>query len=68
MAGDLTRAVLGTRGRLLGVVGTLLLLVVAVPICLLVFGLIVPAVASLVVGLLGLGVVVMALLPGRRWH
>lgn len=66
MASDLTRAMLGTRGRLLGIVGTLILLVVAVPIACLVFGLVVPAIVSALVGVGGFVVVVLALLPGRR--
>ena len=48
-------------------VGTLLLLVVVVPIVLVVFGLVIPAAVSVLVGLAGLAAVVLALLPGRRW-
>ena len=66
VAGDLTRAMLGTRSRLLGVVGTLVLLVLVVPVVLLVLGLVVPAVLSAGVGVAGLALVVLALLPGRR--
>ncbi len=66
MAGEWTRALLGTQGRLLGVVGTLLLLVIVVPIVLVVFDLLVPAAISVLVGLIGFAVVVLALLPGRR--
>ncbi len=66
MASDWTRAVLGTRSRLLTVVGVIIVLVVVLPIVLLVFGLYVPAAVSVVVGLLGLAWMVMALLPGRR--
>ena len=66
MAGEWTRALLGTRGRLFGIVGTLLLLVLVVPIVLVVFDLLVPAALSVLVGLIGLAVVVLALLPGRR--
>lgn len=66
MAGNWTRTMLGTRSKLLGVVGALLALVVVVPAVLLVFGLVVPAVISVLVGLAGLAVVVTALLPGRR--
>lgn len=61
-----TRALLGTRSRLLTVVAVVVMLVVVVPIVLLVFGLVVPAAVSVLVGLLGLAGVVMALLPGRR--
>lgn len=57
---------LGTRAGLLTVVGTIIVLVVALPIVLLVLGLYVPAAVSVLVGLLGLAVVVLALLPGRR--
>ena len=63
---DWTRALLGTRSRLLTVVAVLVMLVVFVPIALLVFGLVVPAAVSVVVGLIGLAGVVIALLPGRR--
>ncbi len=66
MAGDLTRALLGTRGRMLSVVGVLLLLVIVVPIVLAVFGLYIVAAISVLVGLGGLALVVFALLPGRR--
>lgn len=66
MGGEWTRTLLGTRGRLFGVVGTLLLLVVVVPIVLVVFGLVIPAAVSVLVGLAGLAAVVLALLPGRR--
>ena len=66
MANDWTRAVLGTRSRLLTVLGVIVLLVLVAPIVLLVLGLVVPAVISVLVGLLGLAAVVMALLPGRR--
>ncbi|MGI8806576.1 MAG: hypothetical protein ACR2KK_01735 [Acidimicrobiales bacterium] len=66
MASDWTRAVLGTRSRLLTVVGMIIVLVVVLPIVLLVLGLYVPAAVSVVVGLLGLALLVMALLPGRR--
>ena len=64
--GDLTRAMLGTRSRMLSVVGTLVLLVLVVPVVLLVLGLVVPAVISAAVGVAGLALVVFALLPGRR--
>jgi hypothetical protein len=57
---------LGTRGRLMGVVGSLVLLVLVVPVVLLVLGLVVPAVISALVGVAGLALVVFALLPGRR--
>ena len=66
MAGDLTRAMLGTRSRLLGVVGSLVLLVLVVPIVLLVLGLVIPAVISAAIGVAGFVLVVMALMPGRR--
>ncbi len=66
MASDWTRAVLGTRSRLLTVVGVIIVLVVVLPIVLLVLGLYVPAVVSVLVGLIGLALTVMALLPGRR--
>ncbi len=66
MASDWTRAVLGTRSRLLTVVGMIIVLVVVLPIVLLVLGLYVPAAVSVLLGLIGLAVVVMALLPGRR--
>lgn len=66
MANDWTRALLGTRSRLLTVLGVLVTLVIVVPIVLLVLGLVVPAAVSVLVGLIGLAVVVMALLPGRR--
>ncbi len=66
MAGEWTRTLLGTRGRLFGIVGTLLVLVFVVPVVLVVFGLFVPAAVSVLVGLIGLAVVVLALLPGRR--
>ncbi len=66
MANDWTRALLGTRPRLLTVLGVLVALVVLVPILLLVLGLILPAAVSMLVGLIGVAVVVMALLPGRR--
>ena len=66
MAGELTRSLLGTRSKLFGVVGTLLLLAVVVPIVLVVLDLVVPAVVSFAVGAVGLALVVMALLPGRR--
>ena len=66
MAGDWTRAFLGTRSRLLTVLGVLVMLVVFVPILLLVLGLVVPAVVSVLVGLLGVAAVVLALMPGRR--
>ena len=66
MASDWTRAVLGTRSRLLTVVGVIIVLVVVLPIVLLVLGLYVPAAVSVLVGLIGLAWLVMALLPGRR--
>lgn len=66
MANDWTRALLGARSRLLTVLGVLVTLVIVVPIVLLVLGLVVPAAVSVLVGLIGLAVVVMALLPGRR--
>ncbi len=66
MAGEWTRTLLGTRGKLFGVIGVLLALVLVVPVVLVVFGLVVPAAVSLVVGLIGLAMVVLALLPGRR--
>jgi hypothetical protein len=58
---------LGTRAKLLGVVGTLLLLLIVVPVVLIVFGLYIGAALSAVVGLAGLVLVAVALLPGRRW-
>ena len=66
MAGELTRSLLGTRSKLFGVVGTLVLLLVVVPIVLVVLDLVVPAVVSFAVGAVGLALVVLALLPGRR--
>jgi hypothetical protein len=64
-----TRALLGTRSRLLTVLAVLVLLVVVVPIVLLVLGLVLPAAVSVLVGLLGAAAVVMSLLPGqRRWR
>ena len=66
MSNTWNRALLGTQTRLLSVVGVLVLLVVFAPIALLLLGLIVPAAASLVLGLLGFAAVVLALLPGRR--
>jgi|GEM_PF-5745798 len=50
----------------MGVVGSLVLLVLVVPVVLLVLGLVVPAVISALVGVAGLALVVFALLPGRR--
>lgn len=66
VASDWTRALLGTRSKLLTVLGVLVLLVVFVPIVLLVLGLVVPAIVSVLVGLIGVAVVIMGLLPGRR--
>jgi len=66
VASTWNRALLGTRTRFLSVVGVLVLLVVFVPIALLLLGLVVPAALSVLAGLLGFGVVVLALLPGRR--
>ena len=66
VASEWTRAMLGTRSRLLTVVAVLLALVVVVPILLLVLRLAILAAASLVIGLIGFAVLVMALLPGRR--
>ena len=66
VANEWTRALLGTRSRLLTVLGMLVTLVVVAPTVLLVLGLVVPAVVCLLVGLLGVAVVVVALLPGRR--
>lgn len=66
MANDWTRALLGTRSRLLTVLGLIVTLVVLVPVVLLVLGLVVPAAVSVLVGLIGLAAVVIALLPGRR--
>jgi hypothetical protein len=66
VASDWTRALLGTRSRLLTAVGVVILLVVVAPIVLLVLGLVVLAAVSVVVGLIGLAALVMALLPGRR--
>ena len=66
MVNDWTRAVLGTRAKLLGVVGALVLLVLVVPVVLVVLGLVLPAAVCVLVGLLGLALVVRALLPGRR--
>ncbi len=66
MANDWTRAMLGTRAKLLGVIGAVVLLVLVAPAVLLVFGLLIPAVVCVLAGLLGLAVVVTALLPGRR--
>lgn len=63
---DWTRALLGTRSRLLIVMAVVVMLVVVVPIVLLVLALVVPAAVSLVIGLLCLAGMVMALLPGRR--
>jgi hypothetical protein len=69
MASEWSRALLGSRGRLLAVVGVLVLLVLVVPVVLVVLGLIVAAALSLVVGLAGFAALVLALLPGRRrWH
>ncbi len=61
---DWTKALLGTRSRLLTVVAVVAMLIVVVPIVLLVFGLVVLAAGSVLVGLPGLAGVVMALLPG----
>lgn len=66
VANDWTRVLLGTRSRLLTVLGVLVTLVVLVPIVLLVLGLPLPAAVSTLVGLIGLAGVVLALLPGRR--
>ena len=66
MASQWTRTLLGTRARLLGVVGALLVLVLVVPAVLVVFGLYAPAGISVLLGVLGLAVVVIGLLPGRR--
>lgn len=66
VASDWTRALLGTRARLLTVLAVLFMLIVVVPIVLLVLELAVPAAVSVLVGLVGLAGVVMALLPGRR--
>jgi hypothetical protein len=66
VAGELTRSLLGTRSKLFGVVGTLVLLAVVVPVVLVVLDFVVPAVVSFAVGAVGLALVVMALLPGRR--
>ena len=66
MGSDWTRAALGTRSRLLTVVGVIIVLVVVLPIVLLVLGLYVPAAVSVLLGLIGLAWMVMALLPGRR--
>ncbi len=63
---DWTRVVFGTRSRLYSVVGTLVALVLVVPIVLLVLGFVVPAALCVLVGLIGIAVSVMALLPGRR--
>ncbi len=63
---DLTRALLGTRARLLSAVALLFVLMVVLPIVLLVLGLPVPAAVSVLIGLVGLAAMVMALLPGRR--
>jgi hypothetical protein len=65
MASTWTRTILGTRSRLLSVIGVLEVLIVVLPIVLLVFGLLVPAVVSVLVGLAGTAVVVRALLPGH---
>lgn len=65
MVSTWTRTILGTRSRLLSVIGVLALLILVVPIVLLVFGLVVPAVVSVLVGLGGTAVVVRALLPGH---
>ena len=66
VASDWTRAMLGTRSRLLTVVAVLVILLVAMPIIFLVLGLVVPAAVSSLVGLIGFAGLVMALLPGRR--
>ncbi len=66
MTSDLTRAMIGTRARLLTVVGLVVLLIVVVPIVLLVLGLPVLAAVSVALGVIGLAGTVMALLPGRR--
>lgn len=63
---DWTRVVFGTRSRLYSVVSTLVALVLVVPIVLLVLGFVIPAVVCVLVGLIGIAVMVMALLPGRR--
>lgn len=63
---DLTRALLGTRSRLLTVMGIVVLLILVAPIVLLVLGLVVAAAICVLVGLVALVAVVMALLPGRR--
>lgn len=63
---DLTRALLGTRWRLLTALGIVVVLVLVLPIVLLVFGLVVLAAVSVVLGAMCLAAVVLALLPGRR--
>ena len=69
MAGEWTKAMLGTRSRLLGAVAAIVVLILVVPVVLVVFGLYVPAAISVLVGLLALAGVVLALLPGRhRWR
>ncbi len=65
MASTWTRTILGTRSRLLSVIGALVALILVLPIVLLLFGLVVPAIVSVVIGLAGMAVVVKALLPGH---
>lgn len=65
MASTWTKTILGTRSRLLSVIGALVALIVVLPTILLVFGLVVPAVVSVLIGLAGVAAVVKALLPGR---
>jgi hypothetical protein len=65
VASTWTRTILGTRSRLLSVIGVLVVLILVLPIVLLVLGLVVPAVVSVVIGLLGMATVVRALLPGH---
>lgn len=55
----------GTRSRLLSAVGVLVALILVLPIVLLVFGLVVLAAVSVLVGLAGAAVVVWSLLPGH---
>ena len=65
MASTWARTILGTRSKLLSMIAVLAVLIVVLPIVLLIFGLIVPAVVSLLIGLAGTAAVVRALLPGH---
>ena len=66
VASDLTRALFGTRSRLLSAVAVLAVLLVFLPILLLVLGFFIPAALSVLIGLIGVAGMVLALLPGRR--